>query len=166
MFNTTEGEFSNIKRDVFSTHIGIGYDIQLAAANSRTQVAISPFISFHPYFGQAPRDVESWSLSTVRVGLAFKFGRGKVNEIPEKTTAVPIPLNNSAVVSSTVENDVKFDSRGPLANPVRRTINETFPLRDYVFFNEGSSAIPNRYVMLNKDRSACGLLPLQSMADV
>ena len=149
MFNTTDGEFSNIRRDVFSAHVGIGYDIQLASAGSRTQVALSPFISYHPYFGQAPRDIESWSLSTVRVGLAFKFGRGKVNEIPEKE--VVAPLNNT--VTPLANSDVKFFTRAPLTNPVRLTVKETFPLRNYVFFEEGSSVIPNRYVTLNQDQA-------------
>jgi hypothetical protein len=29
---------------------------------------------------------------------------------------------------------------------------EIFPLRNYVYFNNGSSEIPNRYVLLNKDQ--------------
>lgn len=151
MYTTTEGEFSNIRRDVFSTHVGIGYDIQLASADSRTQVALSPFISYHPYFGQEPRDIESWSLSTVRVGMAFKFGRGKVNEVAERVVVGPIPLTNAYV--PVANSDVNFITRAPLTNPVRLTIKETFPLRNYVFFEEGSSAIPNRYVALNKDQA-------------
>jgi hypothetical protein len=29
---------------------------------------------------------------------------------------------------------------------------QIFPLRNYVYFNNGSSEIPNRYVLLNKDQ--------------
>lgn len=148
MFNATEGDFSNVRKNVFSTHVGVGYDIQLASADSRTQVALSPFISYHPYFGQKPRDVESWSLSTVRVGMAFKFGRGPVNKRAERVVA---PVYNP--ILPIAESDVKFDARAPLTNPVRRIINETFPLRNYIFFEEGSTAIPNRYVKLNKEKA-------------
>jgi Outer membrane protein and related peptidoglycan-associated (lipo)proteins len=148
MFNATEGDFSNVRKNVFSTHVGVGYDIQLASADSRTQVALSPFISYHPYFGQKPRDVESWSLSTVRVGMAFKFGRGPVNKRPERVVA---PVYNP--ILPIAQSDVKFDARAPLTNPVRRTINETFPLRNYIFFEEGSTAIPNRYVKLDKEKA-------------
>jgi len=148
MFNTTEGDFSNIRKNLFSAHVGVGYDIQLASADSRTQVALSPFISYHPYFGQEPRDIESWSISTVRVGMAFKFGRGAVNKRTERAEA---PLYNPII--PIVASDVKFTARAPITNPVRRTINETFPLRNYLFFEEGSTAIPNRYVKLNKEQA-------------
>lgn len=157
LFTTSEGEFSDVRRDVFSTHVGIGYDIQLSAINSRTQVALSPFVSYHPYFGQAPRNVESWSLSTVRIGLALKFGTGKVNNAPEETRIVPIPEKKPtfpAVLIVPAESDVKFITRAPLTVPVKRTINEAFPLRNYVFFEEGSSEIPARYVKLKKDQAA------------
>lgn len=148
VFNTTEGDFSNMRKNLFSAHVGVGYDIQLASADSRTQVALSPFISYHPYFGQEPRDIESWSISTVRVGMAFKFGRGAVNKRMERAEA---PLYNPII--PIVASDVKFTARAPLTNPVRRTINETFPLRNYLFFEEGSTAIPNRYVKLNKEQA-------------
>ena len=150
LFNTTEGDFSNVRKNLISAHVGVGYDIQLASADSRTQVALSPFISYHPYFGQEPRDIESWSISTIRVGMAFKFGRGKVNRRTERVIA-PTPADFR--IHPIAESDVKFNVRAPLADPVRRTINETFPLRNYLFFEEGSTAIPNRYVTLNKEQA-------------
>lgn len=154
LFNTSEGEFSEMRQHVFSTHVGMGYDIRLSAFDSRNQVALSPFVSYHPYFGQAPRNIESWSLSTVRVGVALKFGRGKVQEVAQapiieekvvadKTVIVPIPV---------VKSDVKLITRAPLNVPLKRNISESFPLRNYIFFEEGSSSIPNRYVKLtNKE---------------
>ncbi len=151
MFNSAEGDFSNIRKKLFSAHVGVGYDIQLASADSRTQVALSPFISYHPYFGQEPRDIESWSISTVRVGMAFKFGRGAVTKRTEGVYTPPVHYDNPMLPK--MESDVRFTARAPLTNPVRRTINETFPLRNYLFFEEGSSAIPNRYVKLNKEQA-------------
>lgn len=151
LFNNYEGDFSNIRQDVFSAHVGIGYDIQLASADSRNQIALSPFVSYHPYFGQAPRNMESWSLSTVRVGFALKFGRGKVKEVEEK----PVPVvTNKPIIVPLADSDVKFENRAPLSVPAKRTINEAFPLRDYVFFDEGSNEIPNRYVRLSKSQAA------------
>ena len=72
-----EGDFSNMRKNLVSMQIGAGYDIQLSKQNKRTQWALSPFVSFHPYFGQDPRDIETWNNTTIRVGAALKFGRGK-----------------------------------------------------------------------------------------
>lgn len=164
LFTTSKGDFSHIRRDVFSGHIGVGYDIQLAAANSKNQVAISPFISYHPYFGQAPRDIESWSLSTVRIGLSLKIGSGKVKKAVNKpvsavadTLAVAKAADTKALSTKqidtksvvVVENShAKFVVRAPLSVPVKRTINEAFPLRNYIFFDKESSNIPSRYITL------------------
>ena len=44
--------------------------------------------------------------------------------------------------------------RSPKAVPIKRRVRETFPLRNYVFFDENSTEIPNRYVTLTKDQAA------------
>ena len=56
--------------------------------------------------------------------------------------------------SSAGEGDVLFSVRAPKLVPVQRRVRETFPLRNYVFFNEGSQDVPNRYVILTKDEAA------------
>ena len=38
----------------------------------------------HPYFGQDQRSIESWNTTTVRTGIALKFGRGLTMSAPEK----------------------------------------------------------------------------------
>jgi hypothetical protein len=43
----------------------------------QTKHVLSPFVSFQPYFGQNPRSTETWNNTTVRAGVALKFGQGK-----------------------------------------------------------------------------------------
>ena len=136
------GEMDNMNKSVFSMQIGAGYDISLSADNKQNQAVLSPFVAFHPYFGQDPRSIESWNLTTVRAGLALKFGRGKKIEAREDAI-VPV-----AIVAEPL---VTFAVNAPKNVPVERRVRETFPLRNYVFFNEGSTEIPNRYVLLRKD---------------
>ncbi|WP_026063320.1 OmpA family protein [Pedobacter arcticus] len=133
----TDGDFSDMNSTIFSGQVGIGYEIPLSSAKSMTKVSLSPFISYHPYFGQDARDIESWSVSTVRAGIALKFGKaGKKVIIPDDET----PLN-----------DVTFSVREPKNIRTTRMVSETLPLLNAVFFNKGSVAIPERYVLLNKE---------------
>lgn len=133
----TDADFSEMNSTIFSGQVGIGYEIPLSSANSMTKVSLSPFISYHPYFGQDARDIESWSVSTVRAGIALKFGKaGKKPKIP----ADVIPLN-----------DVTFSVLEPKNIRTKRMVSETLPLLNAVFFNTGSVAIPERYVLLNKE---------------
>ncbi len=73
-----KGNFSDVRGTVLSGQIGVGFDIPLSPAANPTQISISPFISYHPYFGQDPRTIESWSITTLQVGMALKFGMAVV----------------------------------------------------------------------------------------
>lgn len=127
------GDLSEVKEKLLSMQVGAGYDIPLASQHNRTQLILSPFVTYQPYFGQSPRSIETMTVNTLRVGAALKFGRGKVN--------TPIAVNN-----------VQFSVHAPANHAKDRRVRETFPLRNYVFFNQGSTAIPDRYVQLEKSQ--------------
>lgn len=138
-----EGEFSDMNETQISMQIGMGYDIPLSAQGNRTQFVLSPFVSFHPYFGQSPRSIETWNISTVRAGAALKLGVGRKIEKEEDIVVVPI-----------YTEDVKadFTVESPENIPAERTVRESFPVLNYVFFDKGSTVIPKRYVLLKKDQ--------------
>lgn len=138
----SNGQLSAMHNVLFSGQVGMGYDIPVSSAKSTTKVSLSPFVSYHPYFGQEPRTIESLSISTVRVGIALKFGKGHKAEVKK------IPM---AVVTL---HEVDFLVRAPKAVPVKRQVSETLPLLNAVFFDEGSTEIPSRYVMLTKDQAS------------
>ncbi|MFE3867221.1 OmpA family protein [Flavobacterium sp. LS2P90] len=132
-----KGDFDNINKTIISMQIGAGYDIPLSSDSNKTQFVLSPFVSFQPYFGQNPRSTETWNNTTVRAGVALKFGQGQ--NIQESTDLVK-------------DGEVQFSVNSPSNVPGERRMTEIFPLRNYVFFNTGSTEIPNRYVLLNKDQ--------------
>jgi len=135
--------FSNVKKNLISMQIGAGYDIHLSDVNNRKQVILAPFVSYHPYYGQDPRSIESWNMTTIRAGIALKFGRGhKIAEKEEVVVQAPVIVE--------VEPEVTFTANSPKNIPVQRSVRETFPIRNYVFFNLGSDNIPDRYVLLKK----------------
>ena len=137
------GNFSSMKNTLLSMQVGAGYDIPLSLQNKKTQFVLSPFVAFHPYFGQDPREIESWNVTTVRAGIALKLGSGR------QITAPVEVLVPAAVVAEPVVN---FSVSAPRNIPVERRVRETFPIRNYVFFNIGSTDIPDRYVLLRKDQ--------------
>ena len=132
------GEFSEIEETILSMQIGAGYDIPLSSDSNKTQFVLSPFLSFQPYFGQNPRATETWNITTIRAGVALKFGQGK--NIQEATDLVK-------------DREVQFTVNSPNNIPGETRMTEVFPLRNYVFFNEGSSEIPNRYVSLTQSQA-------------
>lgn len=141
-----KGDFSNVNSSVISMQIGAGYDIHLTKEYKKTQLVLSPFVSFHPYFGQDPRSIETWNITTVRIGAALKLGSGHKIQPPVKTEAF-VP---AAVV--VVEPEVKFYVDAPKNIPAVTNVREIFPLSNYVFFDLGSTKISSRYVLLKKNQ--------------
>lgn len=141
------GDYSKINATVLSMQVGAGYDIYLSSQNRHTQWVLSPFVSFQPYYGQDPRSIETQSLTTLRLGVALKFGVG--HRIPKKAVEqIIFPMNVALPVDSTVH----FSVSSPKNIRTERRMRETFPLRNYVFFDLGSTKIPERYILLNRDQ--------------
>jgi len=144
----THAQLSNMQSVLLAGQVGAGYDIRISKAASTTQVNLSPFVSYHPYFGFEPRNIESWNITTVRAGIAIKFGKAhKVAAAPVAAAAAPI----AAVVPP--EREVAFNVRAPLAVPAKRQVSETLPLLSVVFFDESSTNIPSRYILLTRDQA-------------
>lgn len=136
-----KGELSDMNPMMVSMQIGAGYDIPLSTQNKRTQFVLSPFVAFQPYFGNSPRTIETWNITALRVGAAFKFGFGKLNPTEvakeDKKPDIVVPMT-------------KFSVTAPANLLSTYTVHEIFPLRNYIFFDLGSNDIPKRYVLLNK----------------
>ena len=82
--------------------------------------------------------------SSATVGLTYKFGYK--NEKPKQEVLTPAPV---AVIEA--EPVVVFTVNAPSNLPVERRVREIFPIRNYVFFDLGSTEIPDRYVLIPKD---------------
>jgi len=143
--NDARGDWSDIHKTVFSGQAGMGIDIPVSSTTSATQMTLSPFASFLTDFGHDPRSVESWSVYTVRAGIALKFGTAR----KMAAAATPVVIPPAAITPAVIEKEVQFSVRAPKIVPLNRQVKETFPLRNSVFFDQGMTAIPNRYIMLS-----------------
>lgn len=130
-----KGDFSDINKTIISMQVGLGFDIPLNSTVGKTQFVVSPFVSYQPYFGQNPRSTETWNISTIRAGFVLKFGQGRLIETP-------------------ATGEVQFTIQPPTNTAYLKSVREVFPVRNYVFFDEGSTTIPSRYVLLNKSQVA------------
>ena len=140
-----KGEFSDVNNMLISMQIGAGYDIPLTSQYKKTQLVLSPFVSFQPYFGQDPRSIDTWNITTVRVGAALKLGSG--HKIVKHAAA------DAFVPTVAVTPEVTFTVNSPKNVVVERNVREIFPLRNYVYFDLGSTKIPARYVLLSKGQA-------------
>jgi outer membrane protein OmpA-like peptidoglycan-associated protein len=128
----SSGDFSGIRSTVLTGQVGVGYDIPLSNPDANTQTELSPFVSFQ--FGEGPSSGESWSLTSLRAGIELKFG-------------------TTTELHQTEEKEIQFSLNAPKIIPNTRRVKETFPMRNYVFFDQGSSGIPARYVKLSAEEA-------------
>ncbi|HTB32953.1 MAG TPA: outer membrane beta-barrel protein, partial [Bacteroidia bacterium] len=133
-------KFNNVNDLKLSAQVGAGYDIPLSSPGSLTQVNISPFVAFVPYFGDLTRNDEV-TLTTFRAGIAIKIGCPKEPQYPQ------------ASMSPIQERDVQFSVQPPEFVPAQNTVNENLPITNAVFFDAGNTEIPNRYTLLTKDQA-------------
>ncbi len=61
-----------------------------------------------------------------------------------------LKLIKNTIISS--QPQVTYKVNAPVNIPVEVRVRETFPLRNYVFFDLGSTVIPDRYVLLKKEQ--------------
>jgi outer membrane protein OmpA-like peptidoglycan-associated protein len=137
----TDAELSGMRNTILSGQVGVGYDLPVSSPNSTTKVTLSPFVSYHPYFGQDPRNIESWSVTTVRAGIALKFGKTHKSAVKLPIAALTVPAIN-------------FFVRAPKMVPLKRQVSETLPLLNAVFFDDASTEVPNRYIALTKSQAS------------
>lgn len=137
------GDWSDVRKTAMSAQAGAGFDLMLSAPTNSTQVSLSPFVSFLTDFGHEPRANQTWTFYTVRAGMALKIGARKrkadVTVVAEQKVAP--------------EQKINFSVRAPKVVAPNRQIKETFPLRNSVFFNMGSTEIPSRYSILTSTQA-------------
>lgn len=118
----------------------LGYDIPLAGPESNTQILLTPFAEFRMALTDyLDSEGSEFKRMGIRGGLQLKFGSRPVSPIVRGPDGRPVSY------------DFRVDA--PLVIAESRRVNETFPIRNYVFFDQGSTQIPARYTKLNRSQA-------------
>ncbi len=136
-------EVTPLSNSTFGVWGGLGYDIPLSTNNDKgTAWYLTPFVSAHWMPSQVSSDVQDWSTLTPRAGLQLKYGfGGKKKEEP--------------VVTPPSAGGLDLAIRTPLGGvSEQRRVEEFFPLLNYMFFEKGQPAIPEKYDELNPSQAA------------
>ncbi len=119
----------------------VGYDIPLRGPDASTQILLTPFVGYHLALGEAleagtgNREADL-KLNALRLGLQLKFGSRPSGPIVTDPDGTPVVYN--------------FRVDAPMVIAESRRVEETFPLRNYIFFEPGKTAIPTRYTTLTR----------------
>lgn len=122
---------------------GLAYDILLNSKSaSPTKWYLTPFAEAsymmdqrdNTYQGQDRND--TWVTTTLRGGFQLKFGSAPAAPPPVVMVDVDVPT-------------IDLSLRAPSAITDQRSLIEMFPLRNYLFFNDGSTSLPGKYVTLD-----------------
>lgn len=142
---TDNTDLQNVRGFAIGAQGGIGYDIPLAGESSSTQIVLTPFVQFHlglqnlldnPGAVSTDPVFNDFKMNTIRAGLQLKFGSRPTPPVITDPDGEPIVY------------DFRVDA--PLVVAESRRVEETFPLRNYIFFEPGTTAIPARYAKLSK----------------
>lgn len=137
------GQFSDMNKSLISMQIGGGYDLFLSANNKHSQVILSPFFALQPYFGQKILSSESWNITTLRAGIALKFGRGIKTALPEKIF-LPVVISTEPKASYLITE--------PKEIAPEKNDSELLSERMNVYFNLRSSEIKDPFSKSGKDQ--------------
>lgn len=139
--NNQDLDLQTVRSFTIDAKASIGYDIPLAGPDASTQILLTPFAEFRlPITDYLDSEGDEFKRLGIRGGLQIKFG---------SRPASPVVLGPGG---EPVTYDFRVDA--PIVIAESRRVDETFPLRNYVFFDPGSTAIPARYTRLSTQQAS------------
>lgn len=132
---------------------GAGYDVFLSSPSSSTQWILTPFVEASYMVGQRGTNYtnqnafnDAMSTVSIRGGVSLAFGSApEVVQSYSEPAPAPTPVPAPGKLFRAVE-----PREGVYAKRIERA---DFPLRPYVFFDRGSSDIPDRYAKLTRGQT-------------
>ena len=140
-------EIQGAKSFTFGVSGGFGYDILMnSKSTSNTRWYLTPFVEASYMLDQMETDFagqnrnDAWVTTSIRGGFQLKFGSGPA--LP------PVVIVDEALPT------VDLSLRAPSNITDERRMMEMFPLRNYLFFGDGQTTLPTKYVRLGAAEAA------------
>lgn len=155
--NQYEGEIQNLSSLIFGLTVGIDYQLPL---NKKNSLFIVPGLYYSHKFNNIVSDL-AWNIGELKAGVAVKYRTPPAPPPPPPPPAnpimpdsLPLPINPPAL--KVFVDAVSVDSNGRINKEPQVQIEDFVsinmrPLLNYVFFDDSSSTIPNRYNQLTKN---------------
>lgn len=160
--NDTSGTIPNASAISGALLIGLSNELRLNSAGTLWAVPeVFLALGLTPVMGDS-----IWRASSLRLGVALKYGpRSTMSEpVAEIPSEPPVPPPSGAPTRPTPAPSVAIDAvsldrDGRELPSVRLRVEEFIstymrPLLNYIFFDEGSSAIPDRYARMTPEETA------------
>ncbi|MDQ1265423.1 MAG: hypothetical protein QG635_573 [Bacteroidota bacterium] len=161
--NDTSGTLPDASGFYAAVIAGISYDLPL---NSKGNLILAPEVNYALGLTPVIPDL-SWSINSLRLGLAFKYCFGGM--APEKVIpptappisempAAPIPpeekpnILSADIIAVGLANDSTESALDKL-KVEEFTSTLMTPLLNYIFFDDNSAEIPSRYKQINQTES-------------
>lgn len=152
--NQFGGEIENLSSLLFGLTVGIDYQLPMNRNNS---LFLVPGIYYSHKFNNVVSDL-SWNIGELKAGVALKYRTPPAPPPPPPPPANPImpdslPLPISPPALKVFVDAVSVDSTGKISKEPKVQIEDFVslnmrPLLNYVFFDDSSSVIPERYNVL------------------
>jgi outer membrane protein OmpA-like peptidoglycan-associated protein len=156
--NSHEGDLPNASGIELSISLGVSYDLPLNASNTFFLV---PEVYYHHGLTNLESG-ESWNVSSLVGGLGLKYAPRKTKKpkppaIPPPPPPLPppppppsVPLLDASILAVGVNPDGS-ESNVSLLRVEEFLSQRMHPLLNFIFFEENSSNIPDRYRLLKKN---------------
>ncbi len=129
---------------------GLAYDINLSEPSSTSRWYLTPFVEGSWVFDQRKSDIpdlqdnidDVWSTVTARAGVQIKWG---------SAPGSPLPPKEIEVTPDAPGMDVSL--RAPAGIREVPTVEESFPMLNYVFFDNNSTSLSGDYTTLSNTQA-------------